>query len=469
MAVQLSGLRHGNGVVHQVEALLKSVVGYYVHEDLAPGIDVEQRARFCLAPLRDGEDTHQATVAYDLRGWRMGTREFNATERLNGLYLRAALGPLVGALVGSVALVTSPSLADVETGRTGRLVLPSIVPTFDYDPEAQLRDTLAADVAVARTTLSALDATKRLIAERRLSRRQALLDAPGVAARRAAEAERRAAEMAAHMQQFVPSAETLGSFQMPTGVFEVPSDAALGAVPPPPPPLPRRPRSQEQGRSLTELADQYILQGGATSERPRVELPPPRDDERGRGGRGGGRGGGQGRGRGRGRGLSWRRAGRGDGGSTLRWDIALPTLDEARGFVLLAAVRPSLPMTRRLAGALKLLIAYVDQEPNHSLVVRSEMEARRGVDDIFIYHPNSTHAVRLDGGDAVRPERFRANVSILVADQVTRGVAAVCLRTQGPGVRNGHAYMLVRPKAGSPGEYEPAPEASGVLLFVARS
>ncbi len=97
------------------------------------------------------------------------------------------------------------------------------------------------------------------------------------------------------------------------------------------------------------------------------------------------------------------------------------------------------------------------------------MEARRGVDDIFIYHPNSTHAVRLDGGDAVRPERFRANVSILVADQVTRGVAAVCLRTQGPGVRNGHAYMLVRPKAGSPGEYEPAPEASGVLLFVARS
>ena len=105
------------------------------------------------------------------------------------------------ALVGGVALVTSPSLADVETGRTGRLVLPSIVPTFDYDPEAQLRDTLAADVAVARTTLSALDATKRLIAERRLSRRQALLDAPGVAARRAAEAERRAAEMAAHMQQ----------------------------------------------------------------------------------------------------------------------------------------------------------------------------------------------------------------------------------------------------------------------------
>ena len=104
----------------------------------------------------------------------------------------------------------------------------------------------------------------------------------------------------------------------------------------------------------------------------------------------------------------------------MRWDIALPTLDEARGFVLLAAVRPSLPMTRRLAGALKLLIAYVDQEPNHSLVVRSEMEARRGVDDIFIYHPNSTHAVRLDGGDAVRPERFRANVSILVADQVTR-------------------------------------------------
>ena len=104
MAVQLSGLRHGNGV-DQVEALLKSVVGYYVHEDLAPGIDVEQRARFCLAPLRDGEDTHQATVAYDLRGWRMGTREFNATERLNGLYLRAALGPLC-------LLYTSPSPRD---------------------------------------------------------------------------------------------------------------------------------------------------------------------------------------------------------------------------------------------------------------------------------------------------------------------------------------------------------------------
>ena len=92
------------------------------------------------------------------------------------------------------------------------------------------------------------------------------------------------------------------------------------------------------------------------------------------------------------------------------------------------------------------------------------MEARRA------YLPPQLDARRLlDGGDAVRPERFRY-VSILVADQVTLcGVAAVCLRTQGPGVRNGHAYMLVRPKAGSPGEYEPAPEASGVLLFVARS
>ena len=131
-----------------------------------------------VARQRAGEETHQATVTYDLlrsEGWTR-KQHLNFTERLNELYLRAALGPLAGALVGGVDLVTSPSLVDVGTGRTGRLVLPSNVPTFTYASGAQLRDTLAADVAVARTTLSALDATKRLIAERRLSRRQALLD-----------------------------------------------------------------------------------------------------------------------------------------------------------------------------------------------------------------------------------------------------------------------------------------------------
>ena len=159
---------------------------------------------------------------------------------------------------------------------------------------------------------------------------------------------------------------------------------------------------------------------------------------------------------------------------TLQWDRALPTLDEARGFVLLEG-KILWKKSRRLAGALKLLIAYVNQEPNHGLDVRSEMEARRGDNDIFIYHPNSTHAVRLDGGDAVRTESFwsrpaaRCHVSTLVADQVTRCVAAVNLRTQNAGVRKGHAYMLVRPKAtGAPGEYEPEPVASGVLLFVVR-
>ena len=144
-------------------------------------------------------------------------------------------------------------------------------------------------------------------------------------------------------------------------------------------------------------------------------------------------------------------------------------LTEARGLVLLPGGNSTAP--RRLAGGLKLLIAYVDREPNHGLDVRSEMEARRGVDDVFIYHPNSTHAVRLDGGDAVRPTTFRANVSILVADQVTRGVAAVNLKRSGTssGVRSGNVYMLVRPRAGAREEYEPDPGASGVLLFVARS
>ena len=121
------------------------------------------------------------------------------------------------------------------------------------------------------------------------------------------------------------------------------------------------------------------------------------------------------------------------------------------------------------------MIAYVNQEPNHRLDVRSEMEALSGVDDVFIYHPNSTHAVRLDGGDPLRPRygfSNRSHVSILVADRDQRDVAAVTLDQRGGRygyVRSGYAYMLVRPRAGAQEEYEPDPGASGVLLFAARS